>query len=58
MTQRVPRTALNAVVVVLITIVLVLGSGWLASPASALTDAKRHHKQTRKHAWGGKTRSE
>ena len=50
MTQRVPRAALNAVVVVLVTLVLVLGSGWLASPASAVADPKRPHKQTRKHA--------
>ena len=50
MTHRVPRAALNAVVVVLVTLVLVLGSGWLASPASAAADLKRPLKQTRKHA--------
>ncbi len=50
MTQRAQRAALNAVVVILVTLLLVLGNGWLASPASAGADLKRPHKQTRKHA--------
>ena len=49
MTRRAPRAALNAIVVALVTLVLVLGSGWLASPASAAA-AKPPHKQTTKYA--------
>ena len=50
MTRRAPRAALNAIVVALIALMLVLGSGWLASPAGAAADPKRPHKQTKRHA--------
>ena len=49
MTRRGHRATLNAIVVALATLVLVLGSGLLASPASATPDPKLPNKQTRKH---------
>ena len=49
MTRRAHRATLNAIVVALVTLVLVLGSGLLASPGSAASDPKRPHKQARKH---------
>ena len=48
MTRRAPRAAPNAIVVALVTLVLVLGSGWLASSASAAAGPKRPHKLTAK----------
>ena len=53
MTRRARRATLNAIVVALVTLVLVLGSGLLASPASATVDPKRPHKPARKHAAKG-----
>ena len=50
MTRRARRATLNAVVVALVTLVLVSGSGWFASPGSAAADPKRPHKHARKHA--------
>jgi cell wall-associated NlpC family hydrolase len=50
MTRRAHRATLNAIVVALATLVVVLGSGLLASPAGASVDPKRPHKQARKHA--------
>ncbi len=50
MTRRARRAILNAVVVALVTLVLVSGSGWFASPGSAAADPKRPHKHARKHA--------
>jgi cell wall-associated NlpC family hydrolase len=50
MTRRAPRAALNAIVVALVAFMLVLGSGWLASPASAAAGPKRPHKQAKRYA--------
>ena len=51
MTRRAPRAAPNAIVVALVTLVLVLGSGWLASSASAAAGPKRPHKlAAKRHA--------
>jgi peptidoglycan DL-endopeptidase CwlO len=50
MTRRARRATLNAVVVALVTLVLVLGSGVFASPGSAAADPKRPYKHAKKHA--------
>jgi cell wall-associated NlpC family hydrolase len=50
MTRRARRATLNAIVVALVTLVLVLGSGLFAPPGSAAVNLKRPHKQARKQA--------
>ena len=56
MTRRAPRAALNAIVVALVTLVLVLGSGWLASPVSAAAPKRPHKPATKPAKRHSKTR--